>query len=141
MGMEPDAERRADVYAERLSRMLSFNTVSREGEHRPELFHGFYNLLAELFPALFAAAEREELDGCLLLRWKGKNPEAAPVLFMNHSDTVEAQGNWKYPPFEGRVAEGRLWGRGALDTKGGLWGMLQAAEELCAAGVVPECDI
>ena len=134
-------ENRAEIYAGRLSRMLSFETVSREGEHDPELFHRFYDLLEELFPALFAAVEREEPDGCLLLRWKGRNPGAKPVLFMNHSDTVEAQEGWKYPPFEGRLAEGKVWGRGALDTKGGLWGMLQAADELCAAGFVPECDI
>lgn len=54
---------------------------------------------------------------------------------------VEAQGDWKYPPFSGTIAEGKLWGRGTLDTKASLWAMLRAAEELIAEGFVPEQDV
>lgn len=42
------------------------------------------------------------------------------IIFQNHIDVVPAGDSnlWKYPPFEGRIAEGRVWGRGALDNKG-----------------------
>ena len=60
---------------------------------------------------------------------------------MNHHDVVEAQGEWKHEPFSGDIAEGKVWGRGTLDTKGGLWGMLQASEELAKEGFVPNIDI
>ena len=60
---------------------------------------------------------------------------------MNHHDVVEAGGKWKYSPFSGEIAEGKLWGRGTLDDEGGLWAMLQAAEELIREGFVPRRDI
>lgn len=127
--------------AEHLSRMLRCETVSVDGDPAPEKFARFYSLLTELFPSIFRAAEATVIGGCLVLRWRGSDPAKLPVLFMNHSDTVEAQGEWKYPPFSGELAEGKVWGRGALDTKGGLWGMLEAADELAAEGFVPDCDI
>jgi len=60
---------------------------------------------------------------------------------MNHQDVVEATGEWTHPPFSGEVFDGKLWGRGTLDDKGGLYSMLQAAEELIEEGFVPACDI
>ena len=62
-------------------------------------------------------------------------------MLMNHHDVVEAPGNWTYPPFSGTISDGKLWGRGTLDTKCGLWAMLQAAEELVQDGFTPSRDI
>ena len=132
---------RAQEYAETLGEMIRFETISTEQDPQAEKFAAFHELLRNLFPSLFAAAEYENINGCLLLKWRGNSPEKKPVLFMNHSDTVEVQGDWKYPPLSGQIAEGKVWGRGTLDTKGVLWGMLQAADELAADGFVPECDI
>lgn len=127
--------------AEHLSRMIRCETVSVEENPSLEKFAKFYTLLKELFPSIFQAAEATVIGGSLVLRWRGTDPSKLPVLFMNHSDTVEAQGEWKHPPFSGEIAEGKVWGRGTLDTKGGLWGMLEAADELAAEGFVPDCDI
>ncbi len=47
--------------------------------------------------------------------------EKPNVLFLNHIDVVEADTSkqvWRYPPFSGTVAEGKIWGRGAYDNKG-----------------------
>jgi len=60
---------------------------------------------------------------------------------MSHQDVVEAPGAWKYPPFSGTIAEGKLWGRGALDVKGNLFDILQAVEELMEAGYTPAWDV
>ena len=60
---------------------------------------------------------------------------------MNHHDVVDVAEGWSHPAFSGEVYDGKLWGRGTLDTKGGLWGMLQAADELAEEGFVPENDI
>jgi len=55
--------------------------------------------------------------GNLVARLKGDG-RAAPLLLMAHLDVVPAEANqWKHPPFGGDVAEGFIWGRGALDTK------------------------
>jgi carboxypeptidase PM20D1 len=56
-------------------------------------------------------------------------------------DVVEATGSWKYPPFSGEIAEGKVWGRGAADTKCSLMAFLQSAEEMIADGYVPACDV
>jgi carboxypeptidase PM20D1 len=56
-------------------------------------------------------------------------------------DVVEAQGEWKYPPFSGEIADGRVWGRGTVDTKGNLFCMLQAVEELIESGFTPPGDV
>lgn len=121
--------------------MIKFETVSYDEQPDKSKFYEFHELLKKLFPSLFAVVEIEDFDGSLLLRWKGKNPDAMPVMLMNHMDVVEAHGDWSHEPFCGEVFDGSLWGRGTLDNKGGLWGMLQAADDLAAEGFVPEADI
>lgn len=130
-----------EKYAAALSAMIRKETVSEVGNEDRTKFREFHALLKKLFPHIFAAAEFEDMDGSFLLRWKGKDSSALPVLFMNHHDTVEANGDWSCDPFGGEIRDGKLWGRGTLDTKGGLWAMLQAADELAAEGFVPETDI
>lgn len=131
---------RTEIYAERLSQLIQAETISTRVQPDKTKFYAFQDLLRQMFPALCAAVEWEDFDGSFLLRWKGQQ-ETDPILLMNHHDVVEATGQWKYPPFSGTIAEDKLWGRGTLDTKGCLWAMLQAAEELSEAGYVPKKDV
>lgn len=53
--------------------------------------------------------------------------DASPLLLYGHADVVSVLNqDWTYPPFEGRLQDGFIWGRGALDMKGGLSMMLTA---------------
>jgi len=62
----------------------------------------------------------------LICRIKG-NGNAPPLLLYGHVDVVTTAGQvWQYPPFEGRIVDGFLWGRGALDMKGAVAMMLCA---------------
>ena len=131
---------KTDIYAQNLSRLIQAETISTRVQPDKTKFYAFQELLRQMFPALCSAVEWEDFDGSFLLRWKGQQ-ETDPILLMNHHDVVEATGQWKYPPFSGTIAEGKLWGRGTLDTKGGLWAMLQAAEELAESGYVPKKDV
>lgn len=131
---------RSERYARLLAQMIQAATVSEYNQTDKSKFYEFHQLLRKIFPNLFCAAEYEDFEGSFLLRWKGLRADM-PVLLMNHHDVVEASGNWRYPPFSGTVSEGKLWGRGTLDTKSGLWAMLQAAEELCIQGFTPAKDI
>ena len=131
-------------YADTLSAMIQKETVSFVGQEDLSKFREFHGLLKKLFPTIFSACEFTDCDGSFLLRWPGKvspEPEAQGLLLMNHHDVVEASGEWKYPPFSGEIAEGKIWGRGTLDDKGPLFAMLQAAEELASEGFIPEKDI
>ena len=60
---------------------------------------------------------------------------------MAHQDVVPAEGEWKYPAFSGTVADGKVWGRGAMDCKCTLFCTLKSVDELIADGFVPEQDI
>ena len=133
-------DRRTEQYSQILSRMIQVPTVSLRNQQDKSVFLQFHKLLRELFPRLFTTCQVEIFDGSLVLHWKGKT-DKPPLMLMNHQDVVEANGQWKYPPFSGMVAEGKLWGRGALDTKAGLWAMLQAAEELICNNWMPDRDI
>ncbi len=136
---------RIQNYAQRLSRMIQAETVSENYQTDKTKFYRFHDLLKELFPNVIAACQMEDFDGSFLLRWKGtkdsNGTDKEPILLMNHHDVVEAAGAWKYPPFSGEIAEGKVWGRGTLDTKGGLWAMLQAADELAKEGFTPKQDV
>ena len=133
-------EERTERYARRLAELIRCETVSEKDQTDKRKFYVFRERLRELFPNLFGCCDLEDHDGSFLLRWKGSGG-GKPVMLMNHHDVVEAPGNWTYPPFSGTIAHGKLWGRGTLDTKCGLWAMLQAAEELISAGFVPGRDV
>ena len=60
---------------------------------------------------------------------------------LSHQDVVPAEGEWKHAPFSGDIAEGKVWGRGASDTKCSVMAFFQATEELLTAGYTPEQDV
>ena len=132
---------RTEDYTKRLGELIKIKTVSCESGGDPSAFSAFRQALREQFPHLFAVCEEQDFHGSLLLVWRGRDRSKDPVMLMNHHDVVEASGAWRYPPFSATVSEGRLYGRGALDTKSGLFAMLRAAEELIEQGFVPFRDV
>ena len=67
---------------------------------------------------------------------------APPLLLQGHVDVVPTTGqDWSRPPFEGLIEDGCVWGRGALDMKGGVAMMLAAFLRLRARGVTPPGDV
>ncbi|MBU0993431.1 MAG: M20/M25/M40 family metallo-hydrolase [Proteobacteria bacterium] len=88
--------------------------------------------------SLYAQNERRPN---LIARLKGRG-SAPPFLMYGHVDVVPAKDDgWKYPPFEGALADDYLWGRGALDMKGGIAMMISALLRTKEEGVKPSGDI
>ena len=75
-----------------------------------------------------------------LLRGAGNGPA---FCLSSHMDVVDpGDGSaWRFPPFEARVEEGALWGRGSADSKGMLAGMLEAVRAIRNSGVKPKGDL
>lgn len=127
-----------------MQEMIRCKTVSY---NNPELiceeeFQKFQDLLPQLYPKVHEICERQFLGKKgILYHWKGRNSEN-PIVLMAHYDVVPVkEEQWEKPPFEAIVEEGVLWGRGTLDTKGTLCGIMEAAEKLIAEGYIPEKDI
>ena len=136
---DPDPER-AERYAEKLSAMVRCETVSAPGEDQRAKFLAFHKVLEELFPLVHEKLEKTEIDGSLLYRWKGEQADR-PLVLMSHQDVVPAEGVWEHAPFSGDIADGKVWGRGASDTKCSVMAFFQAVEELLAEGYTPPQDV
>lgn len=77
----------------------------------------------------------------LIARLKGRG-DAPPLMLYGHVDVVTtADQKWTHPPFEGKIVDGYVWGRGALDMKGGIAMMLAAVLRAKAEGLVPAGDV
>lgn len=139
----PEADMaRAQKYAEGLADLVRCETVSFRGQTDRRKFAAFHKVLRRTFPKLHRTAEIIELDGSLLYKITGTAPgQKPPILLMSHQDVVAAEGEWPHEPFSGDIADGAVWGRGTVDTKGSLFCIMQSVEELLASGWKPECDV
>ncbi len=131
-----------DVVVDHLAQAIRFKTISFEDTTRKltENFIAFHQFLAKTYPLCDSLLEKKMIKGLsLLYKWEGKNPQADPVLLMAHQDVVpiEDLNRWKQPPFEGRIVDGHLWGRGSLDDKNSLLGIMEGVEWLLREGYQP----
>ena len=118
---------------------ISYNDTAMEDDAE---FRKLIRLLPGLYPRVFDCCSLQELpDRALLFRWPGKQ-DTAPTVLMAHYDVVPVdEAKWDKPPFSGILEDGVIWGRGTLDTKVTMNGVLSAANHLIAQGFVPENDI
>ncbi len=118
---------------------ISFKDKNLEDEGE---FTKLINLLPALFPNVYKVCELKEFeDRGLLFIWKGKT-SGDPAVFMSHYDVVPVnEDGWDKPPFDAIIEDGKLYGRGTLDTKVTFNAILSAADHLIALGFVPTNDV
>lgn len=129
---------------ERFQAMIRKKTVSaKDGSFDKEEFASFLPMLKEKYPKVFSVVEAQLINEFgILIRWKGKNESLDPVVLMAHHDVVSDEGqDWEHPAFEAEIHNGYIWGRGAIDTKCLIAGILEAMERHIEAGFTPERDI
>lgn len=130
-----------EKHAHNLSEMIKIPSVSNRDNMDMQAILAMHKRLEELYPLIHKNLEKTCIDGALLFKWKGKNSNKNPILLMSHHDVVEAVGDWKYPPFSGTISDGKIWGRGAVDTKGALCAILESVEFLLSENFIPDCDV
>ncbi|MCU0335657.1 MAG: M20/M25/M40 family metallo-hydrolase, partial [Chitinophagaceae bacterium] len=135
------------------------------------VYDSFRQYIRRSYPRVFAQLHDTLINGHQwLLHWRGSHPSLQPLLFMSHYDVVapgDAQHDsadhegqnlfdladhdmppptgefdrWQQGPFSGAVLNGKIYGRGAIDMKGVVFALLEAADTLLAQGYTPQRDI
>lgn len=135
------------VCIEHLSGMVKYPTVSNAVSDKMdfEAFYGLHKYLEETYPLVHRTLKREVIGrAALLYTWKGTGKSKnLPILLAAHQDVVPEGdwSQWNFPPFEGRIADGYVWGRGSNDCKSNIMAHMEAVEALIAEGFQPDYDI
>ncbi len=125
--------------AELLQRLIRFDTTNPPG-NEAECIAYINELLTEAGIKTTILARAPERPN-LIARLSGQG-NASPLLLYGHVDVVTTENQrWQHPPFEGKMVDGFIWGRGALDMKGGVAMMLAAFLRAKAEGAQLPGDV
>jgi len=108
-------------------KLLSFNNINPPGNEE-----GISRFVAGLlsdsgFDVKLPEFEKGRLH---LIAEKGLSSHKPPVVLSGHFDTVPlGNSQWSVDPFAGEISEGKIWGRGSSDMKGGVAAMILASTE------------
>jgi carboxypeptidase PM20D1 len=130
---------------ERLSQAIQLRTISIQDQStiNPSPFLEFHKLLETNYPLIHQKLERSIINEySLLYKWQGSDSTLKPVVLLAHIDVVPiepgTESKWEYDAFSGKIAEGFIWGRGALDMKSALTSIMEAMEVLLQQGFSPQ---
>ena len=134
VGLAADIDGEAAI--NNLAASIRFKTISHQDKEKfsPQEFEGFIKWAADTYPEFHSAMQLEMLEYTLLFKWEGSDNSLAPILLTAHYDVVPVipgtESIWEEEPFAGVISNNRIWGRGALDDKSGVVGMMEAATYL-----------
>ncbi|HEV7340132.1 MAG TPA: M20 family peptidase [Sphingopyxis sp.] len=137
-----------DTAVANLSAAAQIRTISHQDPADDDVaeWDRLHAWLAATYPATHRTMTRTILPNrTLIYHWPGSDASLAPIIVMAHQDVVPVtegtEGDWKYPPFAGTIAEKAVWGRGTVDDKGSLVGLFEALEALAGQGFRPKRGI
>ena len=134
----------AQAAAGRLAALIRVPTVSWGDVSKRDIgaFDRIQQVLDDSFPRVHRQLAREVVaQWSLLYIWRGQRPDLPPIILTSHLDVVPVDpataAQWTHAPFDGAIADGSVWGRGAIDDKSGVTGLLEAVDALLATGFTP----
>ena len=126
--------------AQRLSAAVRCRSISGCANAAP--FLQLHELIRSGYPNLMRCGRFETVGRSVLISIPGSDPALRPALFMSHLDVVPVipgtENDWTHDAFSGDIADGYIWGRGTLDIKNQVFGVLEAVEYLLAHGRRPK---
>ena len=125
------------------TKALRIKTISHEDPalFDSSAFEAFNQLLTTEFPLVDSLLEKRLFNHYShLYTWKGSDPSLEPIVLMAHVDVVPiaSPDKWDEDPFGGVVKDGIIWGRGTIDVKFAVMGIMQSIEMLLAEGYQPK---
>jgi acetylornithine deacetylase/succinyl-diaminopimelate desuccinylase-like protein len=125
--------------AELLQQLIHFNTTNPPGNEAACITY-LHDLLSRAgVPTTILALDEARPNLVARLTGQGSAP---PLLLQGHVDVVTTEKQaWQHPPFAGKVVDGYVWGRGALDMKGGVAMMVSAFLRAQAEGLSLPGDV
>ncbi len=124
---------------ELLRDLLRFDTTNPPGNEGECI--AYVQRLIEEAGAETRIVARDDARPNLIARVRGSG-EAPPLLLYGHVDVVTTSGQeWTHPPFAGELVDGWVWGRGALDMKGGVAMMIDAFVRAARRDIRPRGDL
>lgn len=141
----PEEKIDVDRYCQNLSDAIKIKTISNYDREKVDWneFKRFHEFLEERYPLIHKTLIKTEIaDASLIYKWEGTDPSLDGIALLSHQDVVPiADGtidDWTNEPFEG-VNDGEfIWGRGAMDMKNHLIGVMESVEQLIADGYKPK---
>jgi len=140
-GLLKRIEDQRDALVDLTRELVAFPTVNPPGDAYTPCARHLGNRLSHAgFEVAYVRAEGAIGDSerypriNVVARYEGRGPGPC-VHFNGHIDVVEAGHGWSVDPFAGVVQDGRLYGRGSCDMKGGLAAAVIAVESILAAGI------
>ncbi len=119
-----------------LQRLIRFNTVNPPGNERAAIEYLEAYVREAGFETELLAAEPERPNLIATLRGRADGPT---MVYLGHVDTVLAHADdWEHDPWAADVADGFVWGRGAVDMKNQVAAEAVAAVTLARSGWRPE---
>ena len=129
-------------FAEAISiRTVSFADPADFDSTQFDLFNDF---LQKTYPKVHQNLEHEEFhEYTHLYKWEGAQPSLEPIILMAHHDVVPIASffKWSVHPFTEGIKGDTIFGRGAMDDKFGVIGILEATEQLIIEGYQPKRTI
>lgn len=136
-----------DHISQRLSQAIQFQTISYDNSAKRDRarFVAFIEWVQQSYPQLQQLELTPVNELTMLYRWRGKDSKQPAILLSAHYDVVPVTPGteklWQHSPFSGAIADGFVWGRGAMDDKGAAIAMLEAFSLLIAQGYQPPQDV
>ncbi len=131
-----------------LSKAIQYPTISYNEDTPPDsaAFHGFHQFLYDTFPLVHEKLSLEKINEySLLYTWKGTDQNKKPIILMSHQDVVPVDqptlSDWEAGPFEGKITDTDIIGRGTLDDKGSLMALMESVELLLEESFAPSQTI
>ena len=140
---ETDFKYEEDDIVNKLGKLIKIPTVSHPDPLDMDMsqFDLLIETVKEMYPTVFSKCENEITpERAIKIKVKGLSSEK-PTVLMAHYDVVPVTDDWTVDPFLGEVVDGKLYGRGTLDTKCTMACALSALELALKKDYLPKNDL